>query len=72
MILIELKTLIKERGEICLSELYSLVDSDRGLIDQAIFELLQKGIITEIDTERACKGCPMKCNTQGEKVFRIA
>ncbi len=72
MILREVKTLIKERGEICLSELYSAIKGERGLIDQAIFELIEKEIIIEVNTERACKGCPMNCNTHGERVFRIS
>jgi len=72
MILRDVKTLIRERGEICLSEMYSLIDGDRGLVDQAIFELLERGVIVEINTERACKGCPMSCSTKGERVFRIS
>jgi len=71
MVLREVKTLIKERGEICLSEIYSRIDGDKGLIDQALFELEEKGIITEIDSNRACKGCPMNCSSRGEKIFRI-
>ncbi|HNX25043.1 MAG TPA: hypothetical protein PKG60_13430 [Spirochaetota bacterium] len=70
MILRDVKTLIQSRGEICLSEIYILIEGDKGLIDQALFELLEKGIIKEINPERACKGCPMKCNTRGERIFR--
>jgi len=72
MILREIKNIIKERGEICLSELYSLVDADKGLVDQVLSDLLGKRIITEVVTERACKGCPMKCNERGERVFRLS
>jgi hypothetical protein len=72
MLLRDIKTLIKERSEICLSEIYSSIEADRGLIDQALSELLVKGIISEITSDRACKGCPMKCNIQGERVFRIS
>jgi hypothetical protein len=72
MLLRDLKALINERSEICLSEIYSSIEADRGLIDQALSELLIKGIISETNSGRACKGCPMKCNIQGERVFRIA
>lgn len=71
MILRDIKKLIQERGEICLSELYSLIDADKGLIDQALLELSEKGVISEVVTERACRGCPVNCNTRGERVFRI-
>jgi len=72
MILREIKNIIKERGEICLSELSSLIDADKGLIDQVLSDLLEKKVITEVITDRACKGCPMKCNERGERVFRIS
>ncbi len=72
MILREIKNIIKERGEICLSELYPLIDADKGLVDQVLSDLLEKNIITEVVTDRACKGCPMKCNERGERVFRIS
>jgi len=71
MLLREVKNLIEEKREICLSEIYSSIDGDKGLIDQALFELSEKGIIKELNSERACKGCPMKCESRGEKIFRI-
>ena len=71
MLLREIKSLIEERMEICVSEIYSAVDADRGLVDQALSELLYKGIITEIKYNGACKGCPMKCDIQVERIFRI-
>ncbi len=72
MILRDVKKIINDRGEICLSELYSAIEGERGLIDQALFELIEKKIITEINPERACKGCPMNCSTKGERIFRIS
>jgi hypothetical protein len=72
MILRDIKRVIEERGEICLSELYSLIDADKGLVDQVLRDLIEKKIITEVITERACNGCPMKCNERGERVFRLS
>lgn len=71
MLLREIKALIEARGEICQSEIYSAVDADTGLVDQALSELLLKGIITEIVNDGACKGCPMRCVVRGERIFRI-
>jgi hypothetical protein len=72
MILRDIKKIIEERGEICLSELYSLTDADKGLVDQVISDLIGKKIITEVVTGNSCKGCPMKCNERGERVFRLS
>lgn len=71
MLLREIKSLIEGRGEICLSEIYSIIEADRGLIDQAVSELLHKGIIKEIIYDGACKGCPVNCNIRGEKILRF-
>lgn len=70
MLLKEIKSLIETRGEICHSEIYSVIDADRGLIDQALSELLVKGVITEAVNNGVCKGCPVKCNIYNERIFR--
>jgi len=71
MLLREIKSLIEERREICRSEIYSAIDADNGLIDQALSELLLKGIISEVKPDEACRGCPMKCDMRREKIYRI-
>jgi len=71
MLLREIKFLIEKRREICQSEIYAAIDADNGLIDQALSELLLKGIISEVNSDGACRGCPMKCNIQSEKIYRI-
>jgi predicted transcriptional regulator len=71
MLLREIKSLIMRRGEVCQSEVYSAIDADRGLIDQAVSELLAKGIIKEITNNGICKGCPAGCKIQTERLFRI-
>lgn len=70
MLLGEIKTLIETRVEICQSEIYSVIKADRGLIDQALSELLAKGIISEVMNPGLCKGCLVKCNIFNERVFR--
>ncbi len=72
MIISEIKKLITERGEICISEIYAAINADRGLVDHALYQLLAKGIITEVVPEKHCAGCLMNCNIKGEKVYRLA
>ena len=72
MLLSEIKNIIKERGEVCVSEIYSAVDADKGLIDHALYQLLAKGIIIEVVPEKHCTGCLMNCNIKGEKIYRLA
>jgi hypothetical protein len=72
MILRDIKKIIEERGQVCISELYSLTDADKGLVDQVLSDLLEKRIIIEVVTESACKGCSMRCNERGERVFRLS
>lgn len=72
MIISDIKKLISERGEICLSEIYSAVDADRGLIDHALYQLAAKGVIIEVNPEKHCAGCMMNCGVRGEKVYRHA
>jgi len=68
----EIKRIISERGEVCLSELYSLTGEERGLVDHAVNQLVSKGIITEVDYKMECRGCSMKCSARGERVYRLA
>jgi len=72
MIISEIKKLITERGEICISEIYAAVKADRGLVDHALYQLAAKGIIIEVDTEKHCTGCMMNCSVKGEKIYRLA
>lgn len=72
MLLSEIKNIIKERGEVCVSEIYSAVDADKGLIDHALYQLLAKGVIIEVVPEKHCAGCLMNCNIKGEKIYRLA
>ena len=72
MLLTDIKRVIQERGEVCISEIYAAVDADRGLVDHALYQLLAKGIIIEVVPEKHCAGCLMNCNIKGEKVYRLA
>lgn len=72
MVLSEVKNLISSRGEICISEIYSAIDADRGLVDHALYQLMAKGVIIEVIPEKHCAGCMMNCAVKGEKVYRIA
>ncbi len=72
MIISEIKKIITERREICISEIYAAVDADRGLVDHALYQLLAKGIIVEVVPEKHCAGCLMNCNIKGEKIYRLA
>ncbi len=70
MIVSDIKSLIKERGELCRSEICALIDADNGLIDLALVQLAEKGVILEVIPQMHCKGCPMKCDARGEKMYR--
>lgn len=72
MLLADIKKIIQERGEVCISEIYATVDADRGLVDHALYQLQAKGLIIEVVPEKHCAGCLINCNIKGEKVYRPA
>jgi len=72
MLLTGIKKIISERGEVCVTELYSSFDADKELIDHALNQLISKGIIIEVVPEKHCKGCMMNCQVRGEKIYRLA
>lgn len=72
MLLAEIKKLIAERGEVCVSEIYAALGADRGLVDHALYQLAAKGVIIEVIPEKHCTGCLMNCSVKGEKIYRLA
>jgi len=72
MLLSEIKRIISERGEVCVTELYSTLDADKELINHALYQLASKGVIIEVVPEKHCRGCMMNCQVRGEKVYRTA
>ena len=72
MIASEVKRFISEKGEACISEIYAAIDADRGLVDHALYQLVAKGIITEAEADKHCRGCMMNCSVRGEKIYRLA
>ncbi|HPS57360.1 MAG TPA: FeoC-like transcriptional regulator [Spirochaetota bacterium] len=68
----EIKHLFKENRELCVSEIHNRVNSDRGLIEHAIEQLVAKGFIVEVNYKTECRGCSMNCSARGERAYRLA
>ena len=71
MILSEIIDIIKQKGEVCETELYTMVDADRGLVNHAVEQLVRKKVIIEVNFETDCRGCSMKCSARNGKVYRM-